>query len=102
MSVLKGVLKEEYERLNQLIKKYKEEIKKYPKESISYKSIKGHSYAYLGYREKGKLCFKYLGKKSEDIKKISRKIESRKKYESLLKQALLNLKELKKAIGKTK
>ncbi len=102
MSVLKGVLKEEYERLNQLIKKYKEEIKNYPKGSISYKNIKGHSYAYLGYREKGKLCFKYFGKKSKEIKKVSQRIKSRKKYESLLKQALLNLKELKKAIGKTK
>ncbi len=100
MSVIKNVLEDEYNRLNQLIKKYKKEINKLQKGSISYKNIKGHTYAYLAYRDKGKLNFKYLGKESENIKKISEGIKARKKYESLLKAAQKNLKEIKKAVGK--
>jgi hypothetical protein len=104
MNAILGILKEELERLEKLSQKYKEMIEKLPKGSISIKKRRGHSYAYLAFREQGKVRFKYLGKaSSEKVREFQKKIESRKKYESLLKKVKINKKEVKGAIrGKEK
>lgn len=102
MSILKGVLEEENERILKLIDKYEKEIQAFPRGSISYKNIKGHKYAYLVSRNKNKLDFKYLGKDEKKINDMKKGILERKKVEKLLKNAKINLKEVKKAIGRKK
>ena len=52
MNAIKKILKEEAERLENLCKKYRQEINKLPRGSISFKERKGNLYAYLAYRKK--------------------------------------------------
>lgn len=99
MNALQSVLKEELQRLERLCHKYRAEIAKLPKGSISAKDRKGRLYAYLAYRDKGKIVFKYLGgARSDKVVEIREKVKSRKRFESLLKKAQGNLKELQRAL----
>ena len=96
-SIIKGVLKEEYERLKRLIQAYKKEIQKYPKGSISIKQKRERFYAYLAYWKNGSAHFKYLGPASAaKVKKIEQQIKDRRKCESLLKEAKIYFKEVSK------
>ena len=72
----------------------KNEIEKYPKGSIQKKIIKGHTYYYLLYRERGKITHDYLGKKvSSDLLK---QITKRQELEKELKPVRDNLSILRK------
>ncbi len=99
MGIIKGVIKEEYERLNRLMRVYQKEIKKYSKGSISIKRRRARHYAYLAYWSEGRAHFQYLGQPSSDkVKKIANQIKARQKYESLLKETKLYFKEVSKVI----
>ena len=99
MGAIRGVLEEEFERLKELSKKYKEMIASLPKGSISIKERRGHPYAYLAFREKGKVRFEYLGKApSARVKELEKEIESRRRYESLLRKVEKDRKEVERAI----
>lgn len=99
MSVIIGVLKEEFERLMHLSKKYRKEISKLPKGSISIKKQDDRNYVYLAYRENGKVYFKYIGKdSSKQMNELSEKIKLRRKYEGLLKETKKDLKEIERAL----
>lgn len=99
VNALQSVLKEELRRLERLCHKYRAKIAKFPKGSISDKDRSGRPYAYLAYRDNGRIVFKYLGgARTEKVMKIREKIKSRKRFESLLKKAQGNLKELKRAL----
>jgi hypothetical protein len=98
-SVLKGVLKEEMQRLKSLVDVYKGEIKKLPKGSISIKHIRNGDYAYLAYRNGVKICFDYLGSAdSGHVRHLKEKILERKKLESLMGQASKNLREVRRML----
>lgn len=95
MSVLRGVLKEEKQRLKALLRMYGSEVKALPRGSISLKRIRNGEYAYLAYREKGQVHFDYLGvASSESVHKMNEKIVERRKLEALVKRAKTNLKEV--------
>lgn len=95
MSIIKSILKDEYDRLNQLCEIYGQDIQQYPKGALSFKAIKGHIYAYLAYREQKKVKFKYIGPKdSEKVAEMEKQIVARKKLESELKKIESDLKEL--------
>ena len=99
MSALRSILKEELQRLEVLCRKCRAEIARLPKGSISEKERKGKLYAYLAYREKDRVVFKYLGRvQSNKVMGIEAKIKSRKRYENLLKKVQSNLKELRRAL----
>ncbi|MCD4655816.1 hypothetical protein K8T06_17995 [bacterium] len=99
MSVVQHILREEYDRLQELVSFYSEAIEKLPKGSISWKKRNDKIYAYLVYRDHKKIKFIYLGKEnSEKAVEISRHIEARKEKEKLLRQVKANLKEIKKAL----
>jgi hypothetical protein len=103
MSPIKSILKEELQRLERLCQKYREEINKLPRGSISEKERKGNSYAYLAFREDGKVRFEYIGNiQSDKVKELRRLVEERRRYEGLMKQAQKNLKELKKLLHERK
>lgn len=60
MSILDGVMREEYDRLSRIIAKVEEEINELPKGYISEKKINGKNYCYLQFRENGKVKSVYI------------------------------------------
>jgi hypothetical protein len=99
MGVIGNILEEERERLSRLLERYRLEIEKLPKGSISRKMRKGRWYLYLAYRESERIKFQYLGKESSPkAQEIARQIQERRKYEKLFKQVKRDLKEIERAI----
>ena len=97
MSLIKNVIKEERERLEELMKFYQAKISEFPKGSILVQNISGHDYVYLRYRDRGKHCTDYIGRAdSEKVKELNKMIKERKEIEGLLKEAKQNYKEVKK------
>jgi hypothetical protein len=100
MGALRPILQEEQQRLNRLCRKYRAEIGKLPKGSVSIKNRRWRLYAYLAYRDDGKVVFKYLGgAQSKKVAEIRQKIQGRKRLETLLKKARANLKEAERALA---
>jgi hypothetical protein len=99
MSVIRGILEEERDRLEELSVFYKEKIAEAPRGSISVKERGGKKYIYLARREDKKIIFEYVGK---DIPKVrdalNERIRQRKEYQAKLLQARENLKEVKRAL----
>ncbi len=58
----KSILKEEILRLEHLLKRLKEELRKLPRGSISEKDRNGAKYYYWASRENKRIVFKYIGK----------------------------------------
>jgi hypothetical protein len=100
MNVIKHIIEEEVNRLEKLSAKYKSEMEKLPKGSISKKNRNGKLYIYLVYRENKKIKFKYIGKESSNkVKRLEEKIRERRRYKHLLKQLKMDLKEVRRAIN---
>ena len=104
MEILNGVLKEELERLKKLKKQYEQKISKLPKGCLIKKKIKGHLYYYLNYRQGKKGVFKYVGKlNKEELAKLEKKIDERRKLRKLEIQVKRDIAKLEKiAHGKKK
>jgi len=99
MAIIFDILEEEKNRLLKLRDKYKIQISKLPKGSISRKKRWNREYIYLAYREDYKIKFDYIGPlNSEMAKKISEKVEERKELESKLRQVNKNLKEVERGL----
>ena len=99
MSYVKGILKEEYERLSVLSEKYRDKVIVFPKGCASIKNRKGLQYLYLASRKAGKVCFEYVGAvSSSNAQAILKKIEQRNKYMVKLKQVKKDLREIEKAL----
>lgn len=98
--IIKGVLQEELENSEHLLNKYKEDLIKLPKGSLSIKSIKGHKYYYLEYREKGKLKFEYKGSymNESEINKYKDAKIKRAKYRNAISKLKKQIKFLKGAL----
>ncbi len=103
MEILNGVLKEELERLRKLKKSYEEKITEFPRGSLVKKNIKGNIYYYLNYRKGKKGVFEYLGKlKKEELEKMKKEIEERRKLEKLKQQVRKDIKKMIKMINESK
>jgi hypothetical protein len=100
MGVIKGVLREELENSLRMIKRYKEELQKYPGGVFLQKKIRGHKYYYLALREGKKVRFIYKGKElpKEDIAQLKEAKEMRKRYKDLIKKLNKQIKYLNKAL----
>jgi sigma54-dependent transcription regulator len=100
MSYIKGILKEEYDRLDALTEKYRDKVSEFPKGSVSVKNRNNLEYLYLAFRKGSKIFFQYIGPLSSDNAQIVLKqIEQRKKYEEKLKQVKKDLREIAKAVN---
>lgn len=100
MSIVKGVLEEEYKRLKRLSEKYRKDISRLPVGSLSIKKISGRKYAYLVRRKDKKIFFQYVGSASNmEVKSLQADIKKRKEIEAKLKSIKKDLKELERAIG---
>ena len=99
MSIVFGVLQEEYERLQQLAAKYRENIAGLPKGSLQIKQRQGQSYVYLTYREQRKVISQYIGKAgSQQVEELVKQMSVRKQYEQKLKQVSYDLQEIRRIL----
>jgi len=85
MSILDGIMREEYDRLNRVINRIEIEIEQLPKGYISEKRINQILYYYLQFRENGKVKSVYL--KSDEV-------ESYRKLIARRNELIQNLKEM--------
>lgn len=100
MSIVKGVLEEEYRRLINLSDKYAQDISRLPVGSVSIKEISGHKYAYRARRKGKRVFFEYVGKASDpEVRNLQADIKKRKEIEAKQKLIKKDLKELERAIG---
>jgi hypothetical protein len=99
MSVIRGILEEECDRLEELSVFYKEKIAEAPRGSISVKERGGKKYIYLARREDKKIIFEYVGKDVPEVRNaLNERIRQRKEYQAKLLQVKENLKEVKSAL----
>jgi len=87
MGLILGVLEDERERLTEVILIYMDKIRAFPRGSLRLKSRNDKQYAYLAYREKDKVKFKYIAPVPSDVyDEVSLEIKKRKQYEDDLKE----------------
>lgn len=99
MAVIFHVMKEEYERLIEADKAYRDNIKKMPQGSPRIKKIHNRDYLYLARRDGEKVVYDYIGAAdSQQAKEILEQIERRKRYQGLLKDIHRDLKDVKKVL----
>lgn len=99
MSVLRGILKEEEQRLKSLSRMYAREIRKLPRGCLSLKRIRGGEYAYLAYRKGGRVNFDYLGlAESAKVATIRAQVEERRKLQVLMRKTRQNLSEVERML----
>ena len=103
MSIVKHILQEELDRLNELLSLYEKQLKNLPRGSLSKKVRDGKNYFYEAYREGKKVRFKYIGKESsEPVKKILPSYKRRMKYRHLYKEVKGDIDEIQRALDATK
>ena len=100
MSIIKGVLEEELQRLKELVEEYEKQLSSVQKGSISKKKRNKNIYLYWAFRENNKIKFIYIGPEdSEAGKKALEERNKRIKYQKLLKKVESDIKEIKRALN---
>lgn len=85
--VIKGVLQEELRNSRRMRRRYQQALRKLGKGSLSLRMIRGHRYYYRAVYEKGRMCFRYLGKLSPPaIAQWRERERQRKRYRRLLRE----------------
>jgi hypothetical protein len=103
MNPVKGVLSEELENSERLLKRYRQAIEAFPKGSLVPKKIKGGMFYYLAYRKGEKVHFEYKGKLSAgEISDYKQVANQKKKYRSLLADLKKQIIFLKRALHERK
>ena len=72
----------EKQRIEYMLNKYRDELSRLPKGSLSAKAVNGKEYFYLKYRDGGKVCSKYIRQTEIDI--VRQQIEKRKHIEAMI------------------
>ena len=96
MSILDGIMQEEYDRLNRIINKIEIEIEQLPKGYISEKRINQILYYYLQFRENGKVKSVYL--KSNEVEAYRMLIARRNELLQNLKEMRADLVKLERVL----
>ena len=97
MATIFHIMKDEFERLTKAARMYQDNIKRMPKGSLREKQIRNRDYLYLVHRAGEKIVYKYIGTSNCDrAKEVRLQIEKRKRFERLLKETKLALKDVKK------
>jgi len=91
--LIQSVVENEAERNQNMISQYEELLDELPRGSLI---CRKKEYYYLKYRKDGKIYDEYIGKDSETVEMIRRKLEQRKHYTEMLSE----LKKEQKAIQK--
>jgi hypothetical protein len=100
MSVVYGVLKDEYDRLLETEQAFLGRVEKLPKGSIQKKKINGCEYIYLSYRDGSRVKSTYIGSiKSGKVENTLILIEKREQYKKRLKETRASIKEIEKVLN---
>lgn len=85
MNPVKGVLAEELQNSERMLRKYQQALASLPKGSLVNKKIKGSRFYYLAYRQGSRVRFDYKGKLSPDEVAKGKEAQSlRAKYRRLI------------------
>jgi hypothetical protein len=99
MAVIFHVLKEEFERLQETERGYSKAIAGMPRGTPSIHRRRDKSYLYLQYRDGDRIIQDYIGPHdSEKAKDMLQKVAQRRRYEKLLKETKVALKDVRKAL----
>lgn len=98
MSVLEGVLEEEYARSSRLLGLMEQEIDLLPKGSIRMRNIKGHEYCYLNYRVGDKVKSDYVP--AAEVDELRAKIERRRALVTAIREQKQSQKQIVRALGR--
>lgn len=94
-SIIRIMLKDEYDRTLRMIESYKDELQKYPIGSPVIRKHSNNSYMYLAYRDNGKVINKYIGNiNSEKAKKLEKDLMKRKYLSDVLDKMEFERKEI--------
>lgn len=85
MSLLTEAVAQEQRRIEQMISSYEAEIASLPKGVLIAKTIKGNQYYYLQYRNGNKTVSEYIGRRSDKVDDMQKKINRRKHIKIMLK-----------------
>ncbi|KUO52362.1 MAG: hypothetical protein APF76_04825 [Desulfitibacter sp. BRH_c19] len=96
MVVIKGVLQDELERQNRMLRAYQKKAVLLPKGSVVNKNIRGKEYFYLQYRDGEKVVSKYIP--NNEFPVINSKIEERKKIDKIVSDIKKEIKFIEKAL----
>jgi hypothetical protein len=98
--ILKGVIKEEKDRLEKLQSSYLKLLDQLPKGSYRLRDLKGNKYCYQVYRDGDNVINEYLGNVNrQDVQEIIEKFGQAKKLKKQLKEVKESLKEIEKLLG---
>lgn len=98
MSVVEEVLKEEYDRSVRLCRLMQAEFDSLPKGSIRARSIKGHEYYYLNYRDGDKVRSDYIA--AADLDDMRYKVKRRRELKEALKEQRRTQRQIERALGR--
>ena len=79
--LIQSIVQNEAERNEKMIRQYEKLLNDLPRGSLI---CRKKEYYYLKYRKDGKICDEYIGKDSETVESIRRKLEARKHYTEML------------------
>ena len=83
MNMILTTISQEKKRIEYMLTKYKEEIDRLPKGSLSEKAVGERAYYYLKYRDGKKVVSQYISK--SQIDEIRQQLEKRKHIEAMIK-----------------
>ena len=84
MSLLIRTVQKEKERIDYMLSKYLQQLKKLPKGSITAKIVGTSTYYYLKYRDGKKVFTDYLGKDGERVQYVRAELERRSHIEAMI------------------
>ena len=98
MSVLEGVLEEEYARSLRLCQRIEAELSSLPKGSVRARQISGHEYYYLNYREGDAVKSDYIP--AREVEAVRAQVARRKELVAALKEQKRACKQIERALGR--
>ncbi|WP_227766348.1 hypothetical protein [Zhaonella formicivorans] len=96
MLVIRGVLQEELERQQRMLKAYLAKLEALPKGNIVPKKVNGRNYSYLQFRSGRRVVSQYIPESELPI--IKAKIEERKRYQKTVRDIQKEIKFIQKAL----
>ena len=94
-SIIRIMLKNDYDRTLRMIEIYRDELQKYPIGSPVIRKHSNNSYMYLAYRDNGKVINKYIGNiNSEKVKRLEKDLMKRKYLSDVLDKMEFERKEI--------
>jgi len=94
-SIIRIMLKNDYDRILRMIEIYRDELQKYPIGSPVIRKHSNNSYMYLAYRDNGKVINKYIGNiNSEKVKRLEKDLMKRKYLSDVLDKMEFERKEI--------